>query len=270
MKTEITTISGRTVYLDFLCKTNDGKLYNIEFQLKSPKVDDLTRFYDYNIIANVRYDKITETVIVNFRTRKSGCKQTKIGESIEFHSKYFNLGDIDYEKILNNIEEKVKNNYYLTSSEEISLMLMSLLPKYKNKPELLKRIYEVSKKRECLNVKKYEIITGVIQLEIEKFVPENEQKEFKKEIDMTPETEALFREVFEHTEKKWAQLEKDEARKEGRKEGIEEGKKEGIKEGIKEGRKEGIKEVAKNLKNIMTDLEISEITGLSISEIEKL
>ncbi|MEE1128719.1 MAG: hypothetical protein UHW99_01925 [Methanobrevibacter sp.] len=114
----------------------------------------------------------------------------------------------------------------------------------------------------------------LIQLEIEKFVPENEQKEFKKEIDMTPETEALFREVFEHTEKKWAQLEKDEARKEGRKEGIEEGKKEGIKEGIKEGRKEGrkegIKEVAKNLKNIMTDLEISEITGLSISEIEKL
>lgn len=98
----------------------------------------------------------------------------------------------------------------------------------------------------------------LIQLEIEKFVPENEQKEFKKEIDMTPETEALFREVFEHTEKKWAQLEKDEARKEG----IEEGKKEGI--------KEGIKEVAKNLKNIMTDLEISEITGLSISEIEKL
>lgn len=62
LKTEITTISGRTVYLDFLCKTNDGKLYNIEFQLKSPKVDDLTRFYDYNIIANVRYDKITETV----------------------------------------------------------------------------------------------------------------------------------------------------------------------------------------------------------------
>ena len=140
LKTEITTISGRTVYLDFLCKTNDGKLYNIEFQLKSPKVDDLTRFYDYNIIANVRYDKITETVIVNFRTRKSGCKQTKIGESIEFHPKYFNLGDIDYKKILNNIEEKVKNNYYLTSSEEISLMLMSLLPKYKNKPELLKRI----------------------------------------------------------------------------------------------------------------------------------
>lgn len=41
----------------------------------------------------------------------------------------------------------------------------------------------------------------LIQLEIEKFVPENEQKEFKKEIDMTPETEALFREVFEHTKK---------------------------------------------------------------------
>ncbi len=71
---------------------------------------------------------------------------------------------------------------------------------------------------------------------------------------MKPETEALFRQVFEEVNRKWEHLEKEEARKEG----------------IKEGRKEGIKEVAKNLKKVHTDLEISNLTGLSISEVKKL
>ena len=55
---------------------------------------------------------------------------------------------------------------------------------------------------------------------------------------MKPETEALFRQVFEEVNRKWEHLEKEEARKEGRKEGI----------------KEGIKEVAKNLKKVHTDV----------------
>lgn len=72
----------------------------------------------------------------------------------------------------------------------------------------------------------------------------------EKEIKMKPETEALFRQVFEEVNRKWEHLEKEEARKEGR--------------------KEGIKEVAKNLKKVHTDLEISNLTGLSISEVKKL
>lgn len=66
------------------------------------------------------------------------------------------------------------------------------------------------------------------------------------EIKMKPETEALFRQVFEEVNRKWEHLEKEEARK------------------------EGLKEVAKNLKKVHTDLEISNLTGLSISEVKKL
>ncbi len=70
-----------------------------------------------------------------------------------------------------------------------------------------------------------------------------------------------------------------EGKKEGIKEGIKEGKKEGIKEGIKEGKKEGIKEgikegkvaIAKNMKKKgLSSKDISEITGLSEKEIDKL
>ena len=61
----------------------------------------------------------------------------------------------------------------------------------------------------------------------------------------------------------------------GHAEGKAEGKKEGIKEGIKEGKNQGIieskKEIAVNMLNKKMDIKtISDITGLSIDEIEKL
>ena len=64
-------------------------------------------------------------------------------------------------------------------------------------------------------------------------------------------------------------------KEEGLKEGIEKGKLKGIKEGKLEGIKEGLKEgqisMAKSMKSKNMDIKlISEITGLSISEIEKL
>ncbi len=266
LKTEITTLSGRTVHLDFLCKADDGKLYNIEFQLKGPYHDDLERIFDYNIIARVRHDTTAETVIVNFRTKKSGKKQINICESIDFHPQFCHLGENDYEKILNNIENKVKNNFRLNSFEKISLLIMALLPKYKNKTIMLKRICKVLENRNCFNTQKIEIIESVIQLEIKNFIPEIDKKEFKKEIEMTPETQAIFEKAIEETNKKWHQIELDKAKKEG----IKEGKEKGIKEGKEKGREEGIREIVKNLQKTLTDAEIAKHTGLSIEKIKSL
>ena len=63
----------------------------------------------------------------------------------------------------------------------------------------------------------------------------------------------------------------DEERRLGREEGI----KEGIEQGIEKGKEEGIKEtqisMAKNMKDKNMDINlISELTGLSIEEVEKL
>ena len=64
-------------------------------------------------------------------------------------------------------------------------------------------------------------------------------------------------------------------REEGFEEGMERGIEKGIKKGIKEGKLEGIKNekysIAKNLKKSGLDIKfISENTGLSIEEVEKL
>lgn len=259
LNTEIITLNGKTVYLDFLAKTDDNKLYNIEFQLNGPSDNDLERFFDYNIIANVRYDKKTETIIVNFRTLKSGKKQIKITDTIDFHPKLIHLAEIDYEKILNNIENKVKNNSKLTRFEEISLMLMTLLPKYKDKINILKRICNVLRNIHCFNKKKLDTIKGIIQLEIEHFIPKNKLKEFKKEIKMTPETLAIFEKAIEETNRKYAHIEREEARKKG--------KKEGRKEGRKEGKKEGKKEIVKNMLKVLSIEEVATYTGLRKKEI---
>ena len=70
--------------LDFLCKLEDDTLCNIEFQFPVARLDDLKRFFDYNIMAQIRNDSITETVIINFTTSASGKKQTNIGITKSF------------------------------------------------------------------------------------------------------------------------------------------------------------------------------------------
>ena len=56
-----------------------------------------------------------------------------------------------------------------------------------------------------------------------------------------------------------------------REEGIQEGRREGIQEGIQEGRREEQLAIARSLKNAGIDIKIiSENTGLSVEEIEKL
>ena len=66
LKTEIPTLNGKTRYLDFLCRLDDGSLCNIEFEFPVAYSDDLERFFDYNIVVQIDQGKITESIIINF------------------------------------------------------------------------------------------------------------------------------------------------------------------------------------------------------------
>lgn len=127
LKTEMTSLTGKTRIMDFLCKLEDGTLCNIEFQFPVARSNDLKRFFDYNIIAQIRNDSLTETVIINFTTSTSGEKQTKIGMTKSFHPIQIYLGDINYDERLEKINNKEQTNQKLTSGEEIDLMLMCLV-----------------------------------------------------------------------------------------------------------------------------------------------
>ena len=95
LRNEFVTKKGRKLYLDFLCELDNETILDIEFQFTGPDSDDLDRFYDYNQISQSEYDTLCETIIISFRTSKSGQKSRKIGKTKSIHPIFFYLGDID-------------------------------------------------------------------------------------------------------------------------------------------------------------------------------
>ena len=71
---------------------------------------------------------------------------------------------------------------------------------------------------------------------------------------MNPEVEKLISQVIDEVHRK----------------SVHEARLDAIEEGRKEGKKEGREEVAKNLKDLMDDEEISRISGLSLERVKQL
>lgn len=282
LRTEISTLNGKTKFLDFLCRLADNTLCHIEFEFPVAYTDDLKRFFDYNITAQIRHDKLTETIIFNFTDKNRGAKRVDIGKTKKFSPQTFYLGNIDFENELEKINIKLGLNLLekiinpekpyiqLTNKEELHLLLMSLPPKYKNKKKFLKSVVELLKNEEIFHKEKINVIKAIIQLEIKNLLSKDEQNEFKGEIKMTDEAEKIFKQATYEVNRKYEQEAIYEAEKEGRKEGKEEGRKEGMKEGMEEGKKKTQEEIAKKLKEIMNPEQISKITGLPFSEVLKL
>ena len=271
LKTEISTLNGKTRFLDFLCRLEDDTLCHIEFQFPVVYSDDLERFFDYNIVAQIRYDGIVETIVFSFGNRNQGATEIMIGNSKGFHPKIFYLGDIDFEKELEKIikkanmeeSEKLNNNEQsytkLTYEEELHLMLMSLAFKYEDKKALLAPIVELLKKEEIFHEEKIDTIRSIIQLEIDNLLSEDERKEFEGVIEMNDNTEAIIMQAISEVNRKYEQ----EALYEAEQRGKKEGKKEGIKIGIEKNKRD----IAKKLKGLHPPEEISKITGLSLNTI---
>lgn len=263
LKTEFVTKKGRRLHLDFLCELIDGTLLNIEFQFTDPDGKDLNRFYDYNIFSQTEHNKLCETIIISFKTSMTGQKSHKIGKTKTMHPLFFYLGSIDFMKRLNNIENKIENNINLTNNDEISLMLMCLLPKFTNKQEILEKICTITKNETLLDKTKISILKAVIGLEIENFVNDkNKQKTLLGELNMTPESKKMMYKAIDQAIEKSIQLEREHQYNTGKKDGIKEGKIKGIKE-------EKI-EIAKKLKGKMAPEEIAKITGLTLTAVLKL
>ncbi|MBO7734238.1 MAG: hypothetical protein J6S67_16860, partial [Methanobrevibacter sp.] len=119
-----------------------------------------------------------------------GNDEIKIGNSKNFHPKNVYLGDIDYIKELEKIKQKVnpncgswenvnndkESNIQLTYKEELHLLIMYLIPKYKNKTELLIEISDLLKNKKAFRKEKHQIIREIINLEIKNLIPEEDQK----------------------------------------------------------------------------------------------
>ena len=153
----------------------------------------------------------------------------------------------------------------VTDTEIYYINLKRVRQKYYNKEELTKLekellIMTTDNKEELRKISK-----GCREMEsVAKKISKLSKEEEMQGIYLKEEQEAFIRDQIRAY-----------AMADGHAEGKAEGKKEGIKEGIKEGKNQGIieskKEIAVNMLNKKMDIKtISDITGLSIDEIEKL
>lgn len=101
---ELTRLDGKKVYLDFLCLLDDDTLCHIEFQFPKAHPKDYTRFFGYNITAEVRHGKTTETIMVHFTPKQKETRPIRIGKTKCFNPQHFYLGDIDFEEYIQNIK----------------------------------------------------------------------------------------------------------------------------------------------------------------------
>ena len=261
LKTEIPTLNGKTRYLDFLSRLDDGSLCNIEFEFPVAYSDDLERFFDYNIVVQIDQGKITESIIINFTKSGVGNDEIKIGNSKSFHPKNVYLGDIDYIKELEKIKQKVnpncsswenvnndkESNIQLTYKEELHLLIMCLVPKYKNKTELLIEISDVLKNGKSFRKERLQIIREIIYLEIKNLIPEEDQKFFERDENMNDDLGEIMIQAAKEVNKKYEQIALEKAKEEGK--------------------EEEKKEIARKLKEMHTPEEISKITGLTLQTI---
>lgn len=248
LKTEFTKFDGSKIHLDFLCRLKDRTLCNIEFQFPKAYPKDLDRFFDYNITAQVTLGSLTETVIINFTT-SSEENIYSIGKTKCFRPTQIYLGDIDYDTRLENINKKCASNIKLTSFEEIDLMLITLMPKYKDKAHLFQNICKILKKEYLFDETKLDFIKDIIMLEITRFLSKEEIKDLGVDVKMTPEQREIVLQAISEMGSRMRY----------------EAKQEGIKEGEKR-----VRDIARKLKEGHDFEFISNLTGLSIEEIEQL
>lgn len=246
LNTEIITPSKRKIHVDFLCLLKNGKLRHVEFQFPHANDNDLVRFYGYNSNAELKYEKIAETSVVNFTSRKYKYEKVLIGESKSFHPHIFYMGDIDFENYFKNINKKVKSKEKLTDFEEIALLLICLVPENTDKLKSFREVLKILENKELFDAIKLEVMKNIIVNEAENLLSKNEQKILKEEFKMSPETENIFKQAIHEVILKTKT------------------------EAEEEGFKKGVKKIAKKIKNHYTPEELSKITGLTLEEIKEL
>ena len=188
--------------------------------------------------------------MINFTSSKKIIKPRQIGESKSFHPKHFYLGDIDFNEYWRKINIKAESNLKLNGFEEISLMLMCLLPECKIKAQMLDKISKLLKKEELFDNTRLDYIQSVIRLEIDNLISEDEKNKIKEEIDVGPEAAQLIVDVIGEVNRKTLYEREQKGREDGKVEAIE--------------------EMAVNLSDVLSAEEIAERTGLTIERVNEI
>ena len=239
--TELVELDPKIYKTDMILEL-DHLIVLTEFQSTIVKTPDEKRYRLYTALVDYakRNNKPIMLIVIS-TAEKTKIKQYKINKDCVFTIPIVSLKDFDGEKIINNIENKIKNNQKITRHEMLNLALAPFMsskkPLNKQIEKTVKTLDEVRKSMKCSS----DFVFGIELLIVEKFI--KNERQHKKLTNILRDTMKI----------------------------IDEWRQEDYENGKQQGKEEEKINTAKNmLKENYTVKQISKITQLNIESIKQI
>jgi hypothetical protein len=239
--TELIELDPKIYKTDMILEL-DHLIVLTEFQSTIVKTIDEKRYRLYTALVDYAKRNNKPLILIVISTaEKTKIKQYKINKDCVFTIPIVSLKDFDGDKIINNIENKIKNNPKITRHEMLNLALAPFMsskkPLDKQIEKTVKTLDEVRKSMKCSS----DFVFGIELLIVEKFI--KNERQHKKLTNILRDTMKI----------------------------IDEWRQEDYENGKKEGKEEEKINTAKNmLKENYTIKQIATITQLNIESIKQI
>lgn len=239
--TELIELDPKIYKTDMILEL-DHLIVLTEFQSTIVKTIDEKRYRLYTALVDYAKRNNKPLILIVISTaEKTKIKQYKINKDCIFTIPIVSLKDFDGDKIINNIENKIKNNQKITRHEMLNLALAPFMsskkPLDKQIEKTVKTLDEIRKSMKCSS----DFVFGIELLIVEKFI--KNERQHKKLTNILRDTMKI----------------------------IDEWRQEDYENGKKEGKEEEKINTAKNmLKENYTIKQIATITQLNIESIKQI
>lgn len=173
--TELVELDPKIYKTDMILEL-DHLIVLTEFQSTIVKTPDEKRYRLYTALVDYakRNNKPIMLIVIS-TAEKTKIKQYKINKDCVFTIPIVSLKDFDGDKIINNIENKIKNNQKITLHEMLNLALAPFMsskkPLNKQIEKTVKTLDEVRKSMKCSS----DFVFGIELLIVEKFIKNEKQ-----------------------------------------------------------------------------------------------
>lgn len=239
--TELVELDPKIYKTDMILEL-DHLIVLTEFQSTIVKTIDEKRYRLYTALVDYTKRNNKPLILIVISTaEKTKIKQYKINKDCVFTIPIISLKDFDGDKIINNIENKIKNNQKITRHEMLNLALAPFMsskkPLDKQIEKTVKTLDEVRKSMKCSS----DFVFGIELLIVEKFI--KNERQHKKLTNILRDTMKIIDE--------WRQEDYENRKKEGKEE-------------------EKINTAKNMLKENYTIKQIATITQLNIESIKQI
>lgn len=167
---------GPKIYKTDMILELDHLIVLTEFQSTIVKTIDEKRYRLYTALVDYAKRNNKPLILIVISTaEKTKIKQYKINKDCVFTIPIVSLKDFDGDKIINNIENKIKNNQKITRHEMLNLALAPFMsskkPLDKQIEKTVKTLDEVRKSMKCSS----DFVFGIELLIVEKFIKNERQ-----------------------------------------------------------------------------------------------